>query len=111
MPDGINRNNPTVLSVLKRAAKVTENHLKNRGSSWPLRDQLVKVQEEYTELVQAGEHQDDPHTLEEGWDVIYAVLTYMCLKGFTPEIILNGCLSTLAKIESRHDISGPGVKA
>ena len=104
------KENPTMLSVLKRASNVTEKHLKTRGSAWPLRDQLVKIQEEYTELVQAGEHTNNLHVLEEGWDVIYAVLTYMRLKQFPPEIILTGGLSTLAKIESRFNISSHGDK-
>ena len=99
-------------SLLERVARVTENHVKNReGKRWSPQDQLAKIQEECAKLAQAGEHNDNLHTLEECWDTIFAVLTYMHLKGFPPEVIQNGCLSTLAKIENSQGHKRHGDQA
>lgn len=80
---------------LKRCRQVTNNHLYAEGGvKW---DNNFKIDEELEEYRNATSTENK---IEEGWDIIYAVLTDMHMH-FTDKGILNGGILTLEKIESR----------
>ena len=87
----------TIDELLTRGRAVTEANDKKNGEPC-LNDQLLKIYEEVYELQQA----DNPlHALEEGCDVIYAVLTFFHNSRFDDYAIKQALESTMQKIERR----------
>ena len=91
----------TLADFLQQCTNVTKDHILARGSSWPLRDQLVKISEEHIELVEASVRNDRPNIMEEASDTILATVTYLTLFGFSSSEIEQGILKTLAKVRDR----------
>lgn len=86
---------------LKLCRQVTDNYVKAWGGKlWPPNDQFRKIAEEYGELADATNNLNE---LEEGWDVIFAVLTYFHTKKFDDYAIKQSMLSTLRKITDRSE--------
>ena len=91
----------TLADFLQQCTDVTKDHILARGSSWPLRDQLVKISEEHIELTEAAVRNDRSNVMEEASDTILATITYLTLYGFTAPEIEAGIMRTLAKVQDR----------
>lgn len=84
---------------LSRCRKVTDNYVQAWGGHlWIPNDQFRKIAEEYGELANATTNLNE---LEEGWDIIFAVITYFHTKKFDDNDITKSMLMTLKKIEER----------
>ena len=84
---------------LIKCRQVTDNYL-NGGVTWDLKSQQDHIDEEVQELKDATNSLEE---LEEGWDVIFTVITYFHLKGFDDYAIKKSMQSTLKKIERRSE--------
>ena len=98
-------------AFLGLAAEVTEARVRSRDSGpWTTKAMLLKICEEYTELVESVAWNDrgvgdDGAVLEEGWDVIFAVLTLFHIRGFGQADVASAGLAGLDKIRERVGLS------
>ena len=92
----------TIDELLKRGREVTDNY-KNAGHKWNKHSQLLKIYEEVAELHAGNKGVVGPYSLEEGCDIIYAVLTYFHITDFSDEIIKYQLEQTMRKIEQRSE--------
>ena len=88
---------PNLKTFFERARTVSENYKKAK-KIWNITTQFAKIDEELQELKDA---ENDLQALEEGFDVIFAVIRLWHLRGYEDEVILNSLEATLRKIEKR----------
>ena len=93
--------NSTLTEFIAKCHAITMGHIMAHGASWDIKEQLNKITEEYTELVQALAKHDRENIIEEAWDVMLATITLLTLYGFNPQQIRVGGLETLAKVQER----------
>lgn len=87
----------SLLEFLQRARTVTDNYIEAYGE-WTLDDQFAHTIEEIAEMLRAKNNLEE---LEEGWDIIFTILTRFHLRGYDNYAITESALSTLSKIEDR----------
>ena len=87
----------TIDELLTRGRQVTDRYIKKKGE-WCLNMQMLKIYEEVGELQRTNKPRE---ALDEGSDVIYAVLTFWHLARFDDESIKDALERTMQKIEKR----------
>ena len=87
------------IEFLDRAKEVTWNYRRS-GVKPSINDWFKKINKEVKELETA---KDSVEELEEGWDVIFTILTLFHIRGYTTDSINESAQNTLKKIEERSE--------
>lgn len=90
----------TLKDFLIRASNVTAEYVHRNGDKpWSIEvNQMAKTLEELNEMMLAPSSSKE---LEEGWDVIFTILTRFHLRGYDTYAIMEAALATLKKLENR----------
>lgn len=76
-------------------------YILEQDADWTEQEAMFKLKEEVEEFQEAVEEENDTHILEEGFDIIQSVISYLSIRGFTKDEISDALKKHNQKLDDR----------